>query len=802
MMRHPWRIALVVYVAAAVLYTWPLAAAPTQVLAAPQSAGDPYLNLWILGWDLQTLSQDPAAVITGRVFDAPIFYPARRTLAYSDHLLLPAVVILPVYMVTGSVVLCYNLVLVLSLVASALAMFAFTRSLNQSLVAPLAAGLVWGFWPFHTAHLIHLQLQGLYFLPLSMWCLHRLIASRRRRDAVWLGLTAGLQAVTSVYYGVIGAVGLVVAAVVLGVAVGRWRNTRLLRRYVLAGVVGLIVVAPVIWPYLDVQRGEGFTRNLYQASLNAATPTSYLRAPQTNALYGRTGLLRPARSAEGRGERVGVERELFVGFVVTALALAAIWQAWRRRRAAAWPFVAVAVTGVILSLGPDGVRPLYAWLHEHVFGFQAVRAPARFGVLAAFGLAGLAALRLDAMAVRRPRLAWVLVVAMAAEMANAPMAFVAAPRLQSNVGGWLRQAPGPGAVLYLPLGLDSDNTPAMVESLEHGRPIVNGYSGQRPASFTGLVDTLRDFPSPDALWTLHDLQVRYVVTSSPVTIAGDANPLVRRADFDGRTIYECVWTPAIEANLVRPEGPAPPPPQHIPFGVGEVARYRVVWRSSGALDLAAGEVVFAVTAPASPDAAGGAAFRFDLTAHTSPLVSRFFEARDRFWSLTDAQLLPSLHVQEFREGRRLLDRVAVFDTAGRMVRTANGPPEAARTGTGLPLPTGARDPVSAFYYARSIGLTVGSLVQIPVSDFGRSLSVELRGASEETVMAEGRSQVALRLETRLIYRIEHRQSPRVVIWLSTDERRLPLVADIDAPFGSFRAELISSRSARQPQVDR
>ena len=166
MMRHPWRIALVVYVAAAVLYTWPLAAAPTQVLAAPQSAGDPYLNLWILGWDLQTLSQDPAAVITGRVFDAPIFYPARRTLAYSDHLLLPAVLILPVYMVTGSVVLCYNLVLVLACgIGTGDVCLHAVPEPNAG--GALAAGLVWGSGR-SIRHLIHLQLQGLYFLPLDV----------------------------------------------------------------------------------------------------------------------------------------------------------------------------------------------------------------------------------------------------------------------------------------------------------------------------------------------------------------------------------------------------------------------------------------------------------------------------------------------------------------------------------------------------------------------------------------------------------------------------------------------------------
>ena len=40
-------------------------------------------------------------------------------------------------------------------------------------------------------------------------------------------------------------------------------------------------------------------------------------------------------------------------------------------------------------------------------------------------------------------------------------------------------------MLHLPLTIDIENTPFMVQSLEHGRPIVNGYSGQRPAFFSG-----------------------------------------------------------------------------------------------------------------------------------------------------------------------------------------------------------------------------------------------------------------------------------------------------------------------------
>ncbi|MEI6669673.1 MAG: DUF3108 domain-containing protein [Acidobacteriota bacterium] len=798
MSRHPWRLAVLVYAAATILYTWPLATAPTRLLGAPQGAGDPYLNAWILGWDLDTLVSAPLDVVSGRVFDANIFYPAQKTLAYSDHLLLPALVTAPVYLLSGSVVLCYNLVLLGSLLASALAMFALARGLTGSLVASLGAGLVWGFWPFHTAHLIHLQLQGMYFLPLAFLFLHRLVATTRRREAVWLGVAVGLQAVASVYIGVIAAVALVIGGVTLGVAVGRWRSGVLLRRVLLAMVVAGAIVAPCAWPYLDVQRKEGFVRTLYQAGLNAAEPVHYLRVPPDNAVYGRTGLLRPAAQMAGRpAEKSGPERELFVGVVTALLAVGATWQlGWRQRRRVIWPFVAIATAGFVLSIGPDGVRPLYAWLYDHVFGFQAIRAPARFGMLVAFGCAGLAGFGLAAVATRRPRLAWAMVVLMGVEYANAPVAYVAAPMFSTPVGQWLEEAPGPGAVVYLPLGLDADNTPFMIESLQHRRPIVNGYSGQRPAYFAGLVDTLRQFPSADALWTLRDFNVRFVVAPARVAQANAATPLVERARFGDRTIYELVWTPEIEERLERADVPAPPPaPESLPFGIGERARYRVLWSGGGSMALSAGDIEFRVIAPPANQALSNETFQFEVTAVTAPWVSGFFEARDRLFTFTRPDLLPTLHVQQLREGRRILDRAAWFDPGRRVVRTANGPAEAARTGNGLPLAPGARDPLAAFYYARAWPLAPGATLRIPVNDMGRSLTVELRAAASETMAAEGRTQTVVRVEGRVEYRVEHRRSPRATLWMTTDARHVPVVIDIDAAFGSFRAELVEYHAA-------
>src|SRR5439155_9967904 len=165
---------------------------------------------------------------------------------------------------------------------------------------------------------------------------------------------------------------------------------------------------------------------------------------------------------------------------------------------------AVIAFGFVFSLGPDGARALYAAFHRSVFGFSAVRDSACFSVLVMFGLCVLAALGIRSL----PRRFVLLVLAAAAlEWLHIPPALAAAPSLHTDVGQWLAREPAPGAVAVLPLGLDIDATPAMVQSLEHRRPIVNGYSGQRPDFYRPLAEAINTFPSVDALAALHDSRV-------------------------------------------------------------------------------------------------------------------------------------------------------------------------------------------------------------------------------------------------------------------------------------------------------
>jgi hypothetical protein len=788
-----WLWPLVAYLAAAAVTTWPLVIHPRALLGSSSGAGDPYLNLWILGWGMQAVLSNPASLLTGAVFDANIFHPARGTLAYSDHLLLQSVLLAPLYAVTHDVVLCYNVLLIASLVASALAMHLLVRTVVGSEAGAYLAGLAWGFGSYRFAHLIHLQLQSLYFLPLAFFFLHRLIAGRRTRDIVLLGVTAALQAISSVYYGIIGGLALVVGGVALAAGVGRWRNVAVLKRLYYAAAIAGLLVMPVAIVYGRVAQREGFGRNLYEAGRSAAYASSYLQAPPGNVVYGRTGLLRqqdPVRLKADPADasalpRTGPERELFPGFVLIALAMAGAWLGWRRdARPTVLAMVALIAFGFVFSLGPDGARAIYAAFHRFVFGFAAIRAPARFSVLVMFGLSVLAALGVRELSPRRaPRISvFVLVTVATIEWLHLPLNLIAAPSLRTQVGQWLADEPGAGAVAVLPLGLDIDATPAMVQSLEHRRPIVNGYSGQRPSFYGPLAEAINTFPSTDALAALHDSRVRFVITPAPLDGDGSTAPVVERARMADATVYELVWTPEVETRLAAAATIEPPSPGTIPFRVGERARYKVEWGGAG-VNLSAGEISIGVEAPA---------YRFVVTATTAPWVAQFFEAQDVFATQVDASLLPQVHERDQKEGSRHVTRAFVFDHGAHVVRTGRTLEDARADGAVLlPMSPHARDAIAALFYVRTLPLRTGERIRFPVNEAGRNLVVELGADAVERVRVQGRDVEAIRLTPVIQRRTDDRQPLASTVWLSNDERRVPLVLDLDAGFGRVRVELVS-----------
>jgi len=176
----------------AVLHTWPLALHPGRY--SRNDNADTELNEWILAWVEHQLPRDPA-----HLFEANIFYPAHDALAFSEPLIVPAIMGAPLAWAGASPVLVYNLVLILGFALTAFATALVVESWTGSLIAALVAGSAFAFNTHTLKRLAHIQGIHIYGLPLALLAIERIVQRGSTRAAIGLAAYLALLAYTSGY---------------------------------------------------------------------------------------------------------------------------------------------------------------------------------------------------------------------------------------------------------------------------------------------------------------------------------------------------------------------------------------------------------------------------------------------------------------------------------------------------------------------------------------------------------------------------------------------------------------------------
>ena len=145
----------------AVLHTWPLAANPGR--HSRNDNGDAQLNEWIMAWVAHQLPRDPA-----HLFEANIFYPAHDALAFSEPLIVPALLGAPLAWLGASPVLVYNLMLIAGFALTAFAGYLLIESWTGDPIAGLLTGSTFAFNTHTLTRLAHIQGIHIYGLPLAL----------------------------------------------------------------------------------------------------------------------------------------------------------------------------------------------------------------------------------------------------------------------------------------------------------------------------------------------------------------------------------------------------------------------------------------------------------------------------------------------------------------------------------------------------------------------------------------------------------------------------------------------------------
>ena len=479
----------------------------------PEDLGDPLLQAWQLAWGREALLTQPLSP-----FDANTFWPLERSLAFSDSLLGYAPLGVLFGTGTGSALLRYNVIYLLSYALAFTGTYALVRQLGASRTAGAVTGLAFAYAPWHLAQEGHLQILSCGAIPLSLALLARghgygRPGPPRQRPAlvltgwavaawqVTLGFGLGLQ-----FGYLLGILTLVYAVAWLV----RGRSPRPSRRLVAAEAGGmalfLLVAVAFALPYLAVAQAHPEARRSV-ADLELFSPplTGFLTAPADSLLYG----------SRQEGLRAGLsfppEMTLAVGGALVGLAVGGVvagrWPLRRRIALAVGVLVLlVLATGTAFA---GGGRWSYLLLYEYAPGWEGIRTSGRLVVPMTLALALLAATGLDRLRTavgggRRAHVAGVLAFALVGLESLGTTPVLPAPALPAA----LDRATGP--LLVLP-STQIDDLRATYFSTAGLYPLVNGYSGFTPTGLAELRTDVAGFPDAGSVQLLRERGVRQVV---------------------------------------------------------------------------------------------------------------------------------------------------------------------------------------------------------------------------------------------------------------------------------------------------
>ena len=213
------------------------------------------------------------------------------------------------------------------------------------------------------------------------------------------------------------------------------------------------------------------------------------------------------------------------------------------------------------------------------------------------------------------------------------------------------------------------------------------------------------------------------------------------------------------------------------FALGERLVYDV-----GYSFITAGEAVFSI--PSVETMHGRECYQVLFTVNSTPTFSFFYKVDDRYETMLDKKgIFPWRFTQRIREGKYSNDFSAEFDQLSNVAITKAG---------SYPIPPYVHDVVSAMFYVRTLDYSKcrpGEKIYLQnfFKDTTYQLAVKFLGYQQISVDA-GKFNCVL-VEPMIMEGGLFKSEGRIIIWMTNDERKIPVKVSTKVVVGSIDAEL-------------
>jgi hypothetical protein len=203
---------------------------------------------------------------------------------------------------------------------------------------------------------------------------------------------------------------------------------------------------------------------------------------------------------------------------------------------------------------------------------------------------------------------------------------------------------------------------------------------------------------------------------------------------------------------------------------------------------------------------GGKAYHLVTTAQSAPFISKFYRVDDRSDSYLAVSPLRSLQFdKQLREGNYRHNSQTAFDHDAKVATFRYldfGPvPKGVTTleeaekytkyvHQEFPLNPGALDELSVLYFVRTLPLAEGRTVMAKVFASKKNWDLEVKVLRRETLDTVLGSRETFLVEPLLKFEGVFQQKGRVLVWLTQDAERIPVLMKSEIKIGSFVSTLV------------
>jgi|GEM_PF-1522548 len=520
-------ISFLIFLLSAIYITYPLI---FHIGDKVTGYGDELVIAWIQNWVIHALFTNPLSL-----FQANLYYPYHNTLSFSESFITSSIMAIPARILVGQPITTENFTLIKAITILGVSIYILSYYITKNFLASLLAGLLVVFSPAVLSNYMHLQILDIGWVVLSMLFFCNFLQNKKTLS---LGLSFFFF-LFQIYNAILPGYFLLFFYLISIILYKTYTKTALKKFITQVNVSLCLLVVLFLIPlgvsYFSVSQEFHYVRDIRDSIHFALQPEDLLYPGSTTRLQTFLATNIPTNQYSQNSEfKPGYLGVIFS--LLTVISIIYFVKNFKKRNIFLIIFIAVALTGLILSLGPflhinrhtvhkPFPIPLpYAVFYYVIPGFNGIRNSQMWEMLFCVSMAVVIAIVLNQNLLKIPKVTRVFIytilfIATVGEF-NGPIPLIDVPQIKSfpQVYSWLATTPEKSSYIILPIY--NWNMPPFTQqelwreyygTIEF-RKSVNGYTGFSPPPWQDFIYSMhKTFPNRESVKEIHSLEVNYIL---------------------------------------------------------------------------------------------------------------------------------------------------------------------------------------------------------------------------------------------------------------------------------------------------